>query len=107
MKCLQQQVQPDCLLFSLYKMEKLSTLLGRQTRGKLFTVTDVGKRELFLMSLLDMRIMSERKEMKDSDLDKFEKDMKRNMESDETSDSGVNIEKLSYNMKYMTERMKN
>ena len=94
MKCLQQQAQPDCLLFSLYKIEHLSTLSGRRTGGKSFTVADVGKRNVFLISLLGMRVMSEREEMKDSDIDQIGKDMNRDIKSDETSDSDVFVEKV-------------
>ena len=64
MKCPQKLGQPNCLLFSLFNIETLS---AKRTNPPPFSSSDAGKRDVFLMSLLDMRLMSERHQMNDAD----------------------------------------
>ena len=64
MKCPQQGGQPNCLLFSLFNIETLS---AKRAKIPLFSSSDAGRRDVFLMSLLDMRLTSEHHQMNPDD----------------------------------------
>ena len=79
MKSHQQKGTPDCLIFSLFNIEYLSTKAKKTTIKRKFYVTDASKRDVFLMSLLGLRVMSDRREMKDEQLSVIEDDMKQDI----------------------------
>ena len=92
MKSVQQESKPDCLLFSLFNIEQLSCNKG--VKRKQFTSTDGGKRDVFLMSLLGMKLMSDRIEIKEADLKIIEKDLKRDIEREPSKESAEENERV-------------
>ena len=59
-----QHGQPNCLLFSLFNIETLS---GMKKPFPKFYSKHVEKRDVFLISLLDMKLMSERYQLPDEE----------------------------------------
>ena len=60
-----QHGQPNCLLFSLFNIETFSGLATKKKPFPKFISKYAEKRDVFLISLLDMKLMSERYQLPD------------------------------------------